>query len=185
MPGYAEDKGDKAVYKAITGATKYAFWKCFGLSTGDDPETEDEGAKSRTDLPDSKRASPLHHVKSYPAINQLQPHEQIMAVMNRIGIDPKQQPIIGKKALFACYPGTKSQDLTPVQTFEVIRILLLQYGNEAGVFKAHDHCLAAFNKVIREQHLEGADALSVTSAWLEDLQQRTQERLRAEQSENA
>lgn len=45
-PGYAEDfsykdnrpNGDKAVYKAITGATKYAVRSCFCLPSDDDPE---------------------------------------------------------------------------------------------------------------------------------------------------
>lgn len=45
-PGYAEDyswkdnrpNGDKAVYKAITGATKYAIRSCFCLPSDDDPE---------------------------------------------------------------------------------------------------------------------------------------------------
>lgn len=40
MPGYAEDTGDKALYKAITGATKYAYWKAFRIATGDDPEKD-------------------------------------------------------------------------------------------------------------------------------------------------
>lgn len=43
MPGYAEDsKGDKAIYKALTGATKYAVWKLFALSTGDDSEADND-----------------------------------------------------------------------------------------------------------------------------------------------
>ena len=45
-PGYSEDfsykdnrpNGDKAVYKAITGATKYAIRSCFCLPSDDDPE---------------------------------------------------------------------------------------------------------------------------------------------------
>lgn len=36
--GYAEDTGDKAIYKAITGATKYLYYKLFMVSTGEDPE---------------------------------------------------------------------------------------------------------------------------------------------------
>lgn len=40
-PGFALDKnGDKAVYKAITGASKYAYMQAFGLSTDDDPEND-------------------------------------------------------------------------------------------------------------------------------------------------
>ena len=41
--GYAQDKkGDKAVYKAKTGATKYGYLKGFCLPTGDDPERDEE-----------------------------------------------------------------------------------------------------------------------------------------------
>lgn len=36
--GEGQDSGDKAVYKAITGATKYALMKAFMIPTGDDPE---------------------------------------------------------------------------------------------------------------------------------------------------
>lgn len=42
MPGYAEDsKSDKALYKAITGASKYCIRNFFCLATGDDPEKDD------------------------------------------------------------------------------------------------------------------------------------------------
>lgn len=39
--GYAEDKSDKAIYKAMTGANKYFLMKFFGVATGDDPEKEE------------------------------------------------------------------------------------------------------------------------------------------------
>ena len=38
--GEGQDAGDKAVYKAITGATKYALMKAFMIPTGDDPEAD-------------------------------------------------------------------------------------------------------------------------------------------------
>lgn len=41
MPGYAEAADDKALYKAITGATKYAYAKGFAISIGDEPEAAD------------------------------------------------------------------------------------------------------------------------------------------------
>lgn len=42
MPGQAVDtNGDKAIYKAITGAKKYATMLGFNVATGDDPENED------------------------------------------------------------------------------------------------------------------------------------------------
>jgi|GEM_PF-4203127 len=40
--GEGQDAGDKATYKAFTGATKYALLKLFLIPTGDDPE-RDEG----------------------------------------------------------------------------------------------------------------------------------------------
>lgn len=39
--GEGMDSGDKAVYKAMTGAEKYAVLKLFLIPTGDDPEKED------------------------------------------------------------------------------------------------------------------------------------------------
>lgn len=40
MYGQGSDSGDKAIYKAMTGATKYALLKLFLIPTGDDPENE-------------------------------------------------------------------------------------------------------------------------------------------------
>jgi hypothetical protein len=40
MPGCGTDTGDKGLYKAITGSSKYLFLKAFMLPTGDDPEEE-------------------------------------------------------------------------------------------------------------------------------------------------
>ncbi len=43
--GSGEDAGDKAVYKAITGAMKYFISENFLISTGDDPEKDSETEK--------------------------------------------------------------------------------------------------------------------------------------------
>jgi len=40
MPGAGSDKGDKGIYKAITGSQKYALMKLFKIETGDDPEAD-------------------------------------------------------------------------------------------------------------------------------------------------
>ena len=40
--GHSLDNGDKGVYKAITGAVKYALYKNFLFPTGDDPEIANE-----------------------------------------------------------------------------------------------------------------------------------------------
>jgi len=44
IPGQGQDKGDKGIYKAITGSYKYFIMKTFMIPTGDDPE-RDEGVK--------------------------------------------------------------------------------------------------------------------------------------------
>ena len=46
MPGCGTDTGDKGVYKAITGSSKYLFLKAFMLPTGDDPENEKADGKT-------------------------------------------------------------------------------------------------------------------------------------------
>lgn len=52
QPAYGEgrDSGDKAAYKAFTGALKYFLIQTFMLATGDDPEADDE--------PDARGAAP-------------------------------------------------------------------------------------------------------------------------------
>lgn len=40
--GTGDDKGDKGLYKAITGAVKYGLMKNFLIPTGDDPERDEE-----------------------------------------------------------------------------------------------------------------------------------------------
>jgi ERF superfamily len=42
MPGSGQDPGDKGLMKAVTAATKYAQLKAFQLSTGDDPEADED-----------------------------------------------------------------------------------------------------------------------------------------------
>lgn len=42
IPGQGQDKGDKGVYKAMTGALKYLLIQAFQVSTEDDPEAEGE-----------------------------------------------------------------------------------------------------------------------------------------------
>jgi hypothetical protein len=54
--GEGQDIGDKATYKAFTGATKYALLKTFLIPTGDDPETErDEPSPRGSERSSQKR----------------------------------------------------------------------------------------------------------------------------------
>lgn len=50
MSGEGQDAGDKGIYKAISGAQKYALMKVFMIPTGDDPEADP--------IPDSKPSAP-------------------------------------------------------------------------------------------------------------------------------
>jgi hypothetical protein len=80
MPGFAQDKnGDKALFKAITGATKYVYFKLLGISSQDDPENDEaEAAKPVSEAVSIKKKSeksPLQ--KSVDALQQkkITPHE--------------------------------------------------------------------------------------------------------------
>lgn len=55
--GEGQDTGDKAVYKAITGAQKYALMKAFMIPTGDDPEGDDEADKRNKEEQKTNKAS--------------------------------------------------------------------------------------------------------------------------------
>ena len=48
ITGEGIDKGDKAGYKAYTGALKYFLANTFMVATGDDPETESPDTKMNT-----------------------------------------------------------------------------------------------------------------------------------------
>lgn len=45
--GQGADKGDKGVYKAITGAIKYIYMKTFNIPTGDDAEKDSPEIKKQ------------------------------------------------------------------------------------------------------------------------------------------
>ncbi len=48
IPGQGQDKGDKGVYKALTGAKKYFIALAFMVATGDDPEKDEKGTTKAT-----------------------------------------------------------------------------------------------------------------------------------------
>lgn len=55
--GVGHDSGDKAVYKAITGALKYMLTSNFLIETGDDPEEDDKQKIEKTTTTYSKQFS--------------------------------------------------------------------------------------------------------------------------------
>ena len=55
--GTGEDKGDKGLYKAYTGALKYFLSKTFQIPTGDDPEATEEGQSAARPRREKKAAT--------------------------------------------------------------------------------------------------------------------------------
>jgi len=51
MMGQGTDKGDKGIYKAITGTKKYMIANLFMIATGDDPENDGPKKKSSVSKP--------------------------------------------------------------------------------------------------------------------------------------
>jgi hypothetical protein len=89
-----EDKGDKATYKAITGAQKYALMKSFLIPTGDDPEDDEEGKKKPT------QTKPKQEPKPEPQEQPQQPPPEQPASNKIYRIksisEPKKSKISGK-----------------------------------------------------------------------------------------
>ena len=48
--GEGQDKGDKGLYKAYTGAVKYFLMKTFLIPTGDDPEQDEKPQQSQKEV---------------------------------------------------------------------------------------------------------------------------------------
>jgi hypothetical protein len=67
VAGEGLDAGDKAPYKAMTGALKYALLQSFLLATGDDPEEE------RTNP--ANHSSTIHEHRSEPLVTAEEMHE--------------------------------------------------------------------------------------------------------------
>lgn len=81
ITGEGLDKGDKAGYKAYTGALKYFLANTFMVATGDDPETESPESKG-------SRRQPEHPLND-PKITSEQA-EQLKAFAEDVGITVEQ-----------------------------------------------------------------------------------------------
>lgn len=60
--GTGDDKGDKGLYKAMTGALKYFLLKTFLLPTGDDPEADEATDKRAYGQPKPRKAAAVEQV---------------------------------------------------------------------------------------------------------------------------
>ena len=68
--GDGQDKGDKGIYKAYTGAVKYMLMKTFLVSTGDDPEVDDQPAPTMRNTPKAE-PPPFDRGKAIAALEKL------------------------------------------------------------------------------------------------------------------
>jgi len=71
VAGEGLDAGDKAPYKAMTGALKYALLQSFLLATGDDPEEERANSANHSSTPQEHRSEPLVTAEEMRELRQL------------------------------------------------------------------------------------------------------------------
>jgi hypothetical protein len=71
VAGEGLDAGDKAPYKAMTGALKYALLQSFLLATGDDPEDERTNSANYSSMTHQQRSEPLVTAEELHELSQL------------------------------------------------------------------------------------------------------------------
>jgi len=69
--GEGLDSGDKAPYKAMTGALKYALLQSFLLATGDDPEEERSSPADHSSTPPERRSERVITAEEMRELRQL------------------------------------------------------------------------------------------------------------------
>lgn len=93
ITGEALDKGDKAGYKAYTGALKYYLANTFMVATGDDPETESPEGKTAAAKP--KKAT----AKQVEILTRFYKGDKMDALLQFNGIDKIEDMPMEKASL--------------------------------------------------------------------------------------
>lgn len=110
--GQGADATDKAVYKAFTGAEKYALLKTFLIPTGDDPEKDDTPPPQRqrapTKAPPLPTPAQVHAAAGKVAAAKLSPMQRIQAAATRVHYDEAALRDVMKNV----HPGKKPSELT-------------------------------------------------------------------------
>lgn len=96
--GEGFDKGDKAIYKAKTGALKYWLADEWMVATGDDPETESPSDSDAKAQPQRRKAQarktgdqPTITPAQINIVQQLYKPEEISQMLNSMGLTELQQ----------------------------------------------------------------------------------------------
>ena len=162
--GEGQDRGDKAMYKAITGAKKYLMANAFAIPTTDDPEQDshgDEQPAKKQQAPEKQRAA--EPPKSAPA----KPKPSNVALP--AGKSERFREIDGQKCINDDYQK-KNKLITGVQ----IRSLKAtrDSADAAGAYTKDEHyafCLRAYfgpHKVTTDKSMYLAD---IRSEWYDEI----------------
>ena len=98
ITGEGIDKGDKAGYKAYTGALKYYLANTFLVATGEDPENESPDTKMNTKKPTAKSTTSTKKAteKQLEILRQAFTPEQIEKMLGANGIEKLEDISIAK-----------------------------------------------------------------------------------------
>ena len=94
MWGSGMDSGDKAIYKAITGANKYMLFKLLNIPTGDDPESGKQPEETPYVMPD-KEVVLKSIMQEYPGATEAARETRLLHLNNElrhINGDPVTSP---------------------------------------------------------------------------------------------
>jgi len=80
MIGEGMDTGDKAIYKAITGAQKYVLMKTFLIPTGDDPELEELPQKPQSQSKKITIEQLLERIKAVEVNDEKYPGKNLVEI---------------------------------------------------------------------------------------------------------
>ena len=113
--GTGDDKGDKGLYKAYTGAEKYFLMKSFLIPTGDDPEG-DEKTDKRAEAK-AKKATQRDAL--------IEGVYKVFGLLNKTGEDPQWTPRLMNEFAIKTY-GARVQDLEKEPLEDLIKKLSLR-----------------------------------------------------------
>lgn len=91
--GDGQDSGDKAVYKAITGARKYAVASLLGLATTDDPEKDEEQPKPQPKRQEKPASKPKTEDGDSPATDDQRKKMREIAALPQLPRDARERLI--------------------------------------------------------------------------------------------
>lgn len=117
--GEGTDQGDKATYKAMTGATKYALLKLFLIPTGDDPELDDAPAAKAQRQP--QRPSPAP--QQQPEAGRVErPRQEAAREAERVAkaVGGEAQQAKPKEVRFGQHKGRALSTLTDAELSETL-----------------------------------------------------------------